>query len=286
MNSALSLFVGITLFATMLALGLSLRVGGLRTWWCRPAVPLRALLGSTVLVPLLGLLLLQTPWSWSLAKPARTAIALMALSPSAPLALRKARMLGGDHQLAALIQVGAALLAIVTVPLLGLLYRHSFEIAGWAVRPLDVAAQVAQVQLLPLLLGLALRHWRPNLAQRIENPLDRLANLLLLLLLLLVLFKTAPLLLAFVMRNGAALPLMLLLILGSLLIGATLCGASPSLRPTTATVTALRNPGLALLLAERYSQGLDGLKLGILVYVLMTVLVSLPLQRLQRGATA
>lgn len=286
MNSAVAMFVGVTLFATMLALGLSLRIDGLRSWWRRPAMPLRALLGSTVLVPLLGLLLLQTPWSWTLTRSARTAIALMALCPSAPLAMRKARKLGGDHQLAAVIQVAAALLAIVSVPLLGLIYRHYFDITGWTVRPLDVAAQVAQVQILPLLLGLGIRHCWPNLAQRIETPLDRLANLLLLVLLVLVLFKTAPLMLAFAMRNGAALPLMLLLALGSLVIGAALSGANRSLRPTTATVTAMRNPGLALLLAERYGQGLDGLKLGILIYVLITVLVSLPLQRLQRGATA
>ncbi|MBU6251460.1 MAG: transporter, partial [Cyanobacteria bacterium REEB417] len=128
------LFITATLFSTMLALGLSLRLEMLRGWLDRPGLPLRVLLGSCVLVPLLGLLLLQTPWSFSIERDERTAIALMALCPSAPLAMRKARKVGGDHQLAALLQVGAALLAILTVPLLGWVFRERFGVVGWEVR--------------------------------------------------------------------------------------------------------------------------------------------------------
>ena len=97
MSTAIGLFITLTLFSTMLALGLTLRVEGLRPWLSRPGLPLRVLLGSCVLVPLLALLLLQTPWSWQIAQPVRFAIALMALCPSAPLALRKARKGGGDQ---------------------------------------------------------------------------------------------------------------------------------------------------------------------------------------------
>ena len=50
MNTTLSLFIGLTLFSTMLALGLSLRLEGLRPWLNRPGLPLRVLLGSCVLL--------------------------------------------------------------------------------------------------------------------------------------------------------------------------------------------------------------------------------------------
>ena len=284
MNTTVSVFIGVTLFTTMLALGLSLRLDALQQWCRRPALPLRVLLGSCVLVPLLGLLLLQTPWSWAVGKPARTAIALMALCPSAPLALRKARQVGGDHQLAALLQVGAALLAIITVPIVGLLFRHTFAVDGWQVRPLDVAAQVAQVQVLPLLLGLGLRTWRPALAERLNPSLNRFANLLLVVLVVLVLIKAGPLLLNFVPSNLLAMGLMVMLSVGSGLIGMALAGRAHDHGLTTAVVTALRNPGLALLFANRHGGGLEGLRLGILLYVLLTVLVSVPL--LQRGRMA
>jgi hypothetical protein len=41
----------------------------------------------------------------------------------------------------------------------------------------------------------------------------------------------------------------------------------------------MRNPGLALLLANTYAAEMPGLKIGILTYVLITVLLSIPLIR-------
>jgi predicted Na+-dependent transporter len=278
MSTAISLFVGLTLFSTMLALGMSLRGEALRQWCNHPALPLRVLLGTCVLVPLVALLLLQTPWSWQIAQPTRFAIALMALCPSAPLAKG-----GGDHQLAALIQVGAALLAILSLPLVGLAFRQTFAVSGWEVHPLDVALQVGRVQVLPLVLGLALRQWQPNLADRLETPLERLATLLLLVLVVLVLLRTGPLLISFLPANWHGVLAMAVLVGLSLLIGNGLAAdqAGPH-GSTTGLVTAMRNPGLALLFANRHGQELPGLKLSILVYVLVTVLVSTPWLRWRR----
>jgi BASS family bile acid:Na+ symporter len=284
MTTAITIFIGLTLFSTMLSLGLSLRAEELRRWADHPALPLRVLLGSCLLVPLLALLLLLSPWNQLLQPPDRFAIGLMALCPSAPLALRKARKAGGDHQLAALIQVGAALAAIVSVPLLAVLFRRSFGVEGWQVHPLDVALQVGKVQVLPLLLGVALRHWRHDLASRIEGPLNRIAGVSLLLLFALVLVLAARPLLSSVPTRLPALLMMAVLAVASLLIGAVMAGpGSPhGTSTTTALVTAMRNPGLALLFANRHGQELIGVKAGILMYVLATVLVSVPLMQRQR----
>jgi BASS family bile acid:Na+ symporter len=279
MNTVFSLFITLTLFSTMLALGLNLRVDALKPWLSRPGLPLRVLLGSCVLVPLLALLLLQTPWSQTIAQPARYAIALMALCPSAPLTLRKARKAGGDHQLAGLLQVGAVLSAIVTIPLLGLAFRQSFAVLGWEIQPLDVALQVARVQVLPLLIGMGLRHWKAPIAERLEGPLDRIANGLLLLLVLLVLLKAGPLLLTYIPRNLPALALMALMAAASLALGGALAGAQSAHRRTTALVVSMRNPGLALLFANLHGANLPGLKLGVLVYVLVTVILTIPVMR-------
>ena len=251
-----------------------------------PALPLRVLLGSCLLVPVVGLLLLHTPWSWSMAKPVRTAIGLMAICPSAPLALRRATGAGGDHQLAALLQEGAALLAIITVPMMALLFRWSFGLDGWEVRPIDVALQVGQVQVLPLLLGLVMRRWRPHLAERLRTPLERLANGLLILLVVALLLKLGPSLWTFLSGNLVALIAMVLMAMASLLIGWALGGARSRHRMTTSLVTAMRNPGLALLFASRYGEALSGLGLAISLYALVTLVVSLPLVRLARQRLA
>jgi predicted Na+-dependent transporter len=277
-----SLLVPPTLFSVMLALGVSLRPESMHHWRSRPSLPLRVLLGSCLLVPLLGLLLLQLPWSAELSRPARHAIALMAVCPSAPLALRKAGVSGGDRQLAALLQVSAALAAILTIPLLALLFRQTFALDGWLIRPLDVALQVGLAQVLPLLLGVLLRRRLPQLAARLERPLDRLANGLLLVLVLVVLLKAGPQLLVTIPTEPGALLAIAVLTGLSLALGRWLGGRDPREGLTTALVTAMRNPGLALLFASAHGQNLPGLKLWILTYVLVTLIVSIPLVRSSR----
>ncbi|MGL6134329.1 MAG: bile acid:sodium symporter family protein, partial [Prochlorococcaceae cyanobacterium] len=166
-----------------------------------------------------------------------------------------------------------------------------FAVQGWdLLLPRQVALQVGQVQLLPLLLGLALSHLLSESRQGLRRLLDRLANGLLVLLVLAVLVNTAPLLLQFSSANLGAIAVMVLLVLASLMLGYGLAGdpqlsdqdARSSQRVTVALVTSMRNPGLALLLATTYAPEMPAVKLGIIVYVLVTVLVSLPVLRWQR----
>ena len=138
------------------------------------------------------------------------------------------------------------------------------------------ALQVGKVQVLPLLLGLLLRGWQPQLADRLLRPLSLLANALLLLISL-VLIKTAPQLWAFLTNNGLAVAIMALLVGASFLIGQLLAGPGSNQGLTASLVTAMRNPGLALMFANRHGQGLPELKPALLIYVLVTLLLSLPL---------
>ncbi|MFM8544768.1 MAG: bile acid:sodium symporter [Vulcanococcus sp.] len=274
MPAAFSALIAATLFAAMLALGLNLRLEALLAWGRRPVLPLRVLLGSCVLVPLAGLLLLQSPWSNVLSPPMRVGMALMAICPSAPLTLRPVRNAGADHQLAALSQVGAACVAIVSVPLMELLFRSRFGVEGWIVQPDTIALQVGRVQVLPLLLGLGLRHWRPRVANRLERPLDAIANGLLLVMLTVLLLKVGPLLLGFLPANGPGLLAIALMVAVAMLLGWVISADQREHRTTAMLLTALRNPGLALLLANRAGEPIHGVNLAILLYALLTALIS------------
>ncbi|MEB3362484.1 MAG: bile acid:sodium symporter [Synechococcaceae cyanobacterium] len=284
LSAAMESLIATSIGTTMLSLGLGLQVSALKDWWERPWLPLRVLVGSCALVPLAGLLLLHAPWSWSIARPVRQAIALMAICPSAPLALRKARGLGGDQQLAALVQMGAALLAIITIPLLGALYRWSFGVGGWDVLPRHVALQVSRIQVLPLLVGLGLRTGWPQLADRVSSPLSKLAHGLLLLMLVVVLAIAAPLLWEFLPGNRLAFLTMLLLAVLALWIGWALAGRTSQQGRTTAVVTAMRNPGLALLFATEHSSDLRTTTAAILMYVLVTLVLLQIVLRPERPA--
>jgi len=158
----MQLLIPATLFTLMFALGLGLRGEAVALLRRRPALFARVLLGTCVLVPLAALLLLRSPLLESLSVPARMAIALMAVSPSAPLTLRKAGRQGGDRELAAVLQLLAAAAAVVTIPLLADLYRAVFDLSGWDIQPLPVARQVLLIQGLPLALGLLVRRRLPH----------------------------------------------------------------------------------------------------------------------------
>jgi predicted Na+-dependent transporter len=75
---------------------------------------------------------------------------------------------------------------------------------------------------------------------------------------------------------------MALMALASQGIGVAMAGEQSSHRITTALVTSMRNPGLALLFASQHGGKLPGLKLGVLVYVLVTVILTIPLMRANR----
>ncbi len=50
-----------------------------------------------------------------------------------------------------------------------------------------------------------------------------------------------------------------------------------------ALVISMRNPGLALVFAATYGAAVPGLKLAVLVYLLVTVLLSIPFVRWQKS---
>jgi predicted Na+-dependent transporter len=275
----MNVLIQATLFVIMFALGLGLpgdRLGRLRH---RPWLLLRVLIGSCLLVPLLGLLLLRLPFSLALPEPARLAIALMAICPSAPLILRKVDKTKGDASLTAQLQVAAALAAIASVPLMAELFTLAFSLEGWDIDPASVARQVGLAQLLPLGLGLLVRRHHPGLAQSWLVPCDRVGNLLLLAVVLLVLLKAGPGLLGFALANGSSMVVMGLLVTLSLLVGWWAAGPSASERLSVTLLTSMRNPGLALLFASTYAPSLPGLKLAILLYVLVTLVVQIPFLR-------
>ena len=264
------------LFLIMFALGLNLRDNHFDLIRNRSALLLRVLLGTCVLVPLVAMIILWLPLSFESSQPARLSIALMAVCPSAPLTLRKAGKVGGNAQMAVYLQMAAAIAAIISIPLMAELFTTVFKGQGWEIRPMQVAMNVGQVQILPLLLGLFLRRWLPAWAERAEPFFNKLANLLLLLVLVVILVKAFPLLIPFASKNLLALALMAVMVIASLLIGYLLAGPDPKERTTVSLVISMRNPGLALLFAQINAPQMLELKLSILTYLVLTIIFSIP----------
>ena len=183
-------------------------------------------------------------------RPTEIALALVAAAAAAPLALGQAVGVGGRVGYVASLQLGVALLGAITTPItLDLLARAlDFEAT---MSPLVVAKQVAGAMLLPTALGVLLRAWAPHLAEQLHAPLRNLAGVVFLAVILLVVSQTYRLLQELDLRSYLAI---FLAIAAALAIGHLsgcwlgLSGAGD--RAALALECAIRNPGLAMLIAS------------------------------------
>jgi len=200
------------------------------------------LFGVVVPVPTLAVLSVKI---FGLHGAVAVGIVLMAISPGAPVALRRAIEAGGHAAFAPALHLAIVLSAVITVPLsvaiLSVVFNKDFSVS-----PLDVARQVFISQLLPLGLGAAYRAFRPESATRIEPCLARIVNVLLIGLLVTLVIVLWPLI-----REGGGVPFAagIGLTCCALLVGAACAGRDAAARPAGAVAAAMRNPGLALLIA-------------------------------------
>ncbi|CAK6701506.1 sodium dependent transporter [Synechococcus sp. CBW1107] len=275
MPPIIGLLVSLTIFTVMFALGLGLRGSTFALSRHQPAVLGRILIGTCLLVPLAGLLLLELPLAAKLSVPVRFAIALMVICPSAPLALRRTSSPERASGLAARIQVSAALVAILSIPLLAGLFTLVRPVSGWDIRPLDIALQVTRVQLIPLAAGLLVKTWRPGWAERWTSTINKVATALLMVMVVVLLAITAGQLIPFLSQNLFGLLVMTAMVAISLGIGYGLAGPDPKERPTVALVTSTRNLGLAAQLAVVYGASIKGLIPAVLSYTLISTIVSI-----------
>ncbi|MGY4829105.1 bile acid:sodium symporter family protein [Sphaerotilaceae bacterium SBD11-9] len=257
-----------TIFTVMFTLGLGIVLREFRGVAHSPGLVARALFAVLVAVPVLAVLVVR---SLDLPRSVQVGIVLMAMSPGAPMALRRSIGAGGHRAFAPALQILVSLLAVVSMPLwvaaLAALYAGDATVA-----PQDVALQVFKAQLLPLGLGMLVRRFAPGWAAWVEPRLGRLAGLLLAALLLLVLVDVMPVLAGASWRVVAAIVLVTLLALGT---GHLLGGSAGPTRTATAICSAARNPGLALLVATQNAASQAGIA-TVLVYLVVSALVIVP----------
>lgn len=272
----LTLIAAATVFAVMFHLGVGIVAGEFRWVLRQPGLIARSLFAVLVAVPTIALALVRV---LELPRGVEVGIILMAISPGAPLALRRSLDAGSHRAFASALQILVATLAVLSMPLsiatLNQLYSGSASL-----EPGDVAKQVFIAQLLPLGLGIGMRRLTPALALRLEPSIRRIATVLLVGLLVLVLFDTAPMLIA--TRTGAAVAIVGLTALAALA-GHALGGPRKETRTAAGICAAARNPGLALLVATLNGSP-PGVVATVFAYLVISAVTLVPYIALQRRA--
>jgi BASS family bile acid:Na+ symporter len=239
-----NLLVTVTLVEMMAAIGLAVRFADLVGVGRSGRLVVRALLANYVGVPAaaVGLLYLFN------AQPMVAAgFLILAVCPGAPYGPPFTAIARGNVAVAVGLMVILAGSSAVLAPIL----LHYLLPLAAGNEPLTVDATrivvtLLATQLVPLCVGVAVRQWRPHLADRLEKPANLVSKVLNLAVVALILAAQFPLLAEIRPRGFAG---MLALLIASWAAGWLLGGPGRESRKAMTLTTSLRNVGVGLVIA-------------------------------------
>jgi len=239
----LILGVMISVFLTVLSLGMRATLNDLVCLFRRPGLLIRALLSMFVIMPVVAILMVK---SFDLDPVIKVALVVLSVSPIPPLFPKKAFKSGGEASFTFGLLAAISLLSIVAIPLVFILFnavfiREAKFSESWIVQTILVKI------LLPLVIGMALRQFVPVLSERYGRIVEKAGGILLLASFLPVLILILPTIWSLI-----ATLTMLAFVFFALVGAATgyfLGGPDPGDRVVLALATATRHPGIAITLA-------------------------------------
>jgi len=275
----IGLFATVTVFAVMFTLGLMLGREQLAAALQRRVVLAAVVFAVVVPVPALAVLVVKV---FGLEGPTAAGIVLMAISPGAPVALRRALDAGGDRAFAPALHLAIVTLAVVTVPVTVAILDWIFAV-DFTVTPWHIGRQVFLAQLLPMALGALVRAARPALAARLEGRLARFGNALLLAVAVMVLADIRPIIGAVGWTPTIA---GVGISMCALALGTAFAWRDADVRPAAAIAAAMRNPGLALVIAtvNRAPPNVTASVIGYALGLGATIVAYLQWRKQRRGA--
>lgn len=239
MAAYLSTLTTITLFSLMFSLGLNITFSEITSLWRDKKLLAKSLIAVDILVPLVGLLLVSLI---DLDNKVKAGILLMLACPGAPMIARKAVKAGSSLSFSLSLQSTVVLLSVITTPITIALFSSIYD-ATASVKPLIVAQLVFTGQLIPIAIGILLNEKKPNIVNKIRDPMTKLSNLLLLLLVIFILIIGLK---ALAETTVISFVVMVIMAIASLAIGHFMGGTKLETRQSLAIACATRNGGLAL----------------------------------------
>ncbi|MDI9238260.1 hypothetical protein QLQ15_04960 [Lysobacter sp. LF1] len=231
---------------------------------------LRSLLSMFLVMPAAALVIQGL---FSLPKPTQIVLVALAISPIPPLLPKKEGKAGGlaDYGLGLMVTVG--LLAIVLVPLavelLARYFDRPFHVSG-----MTVAKPVLVMIAMPLVLGMLVHAWKPEVAARLVKPILVASTVLLAVCALAIIVSVAPTLVALI--GDGTLWAMLLFACVGLVSGHWLGGPVAEQRTVLALSTASRHPAIALAIAKGNFPDERHLAATVVLYLLVVTITVVP----------
>jgi len=268
-----------SILLNVFAIGLKAGVHDATYMFRRPGKLAKALLAMNILMPLFAVAFVL---AFHLKHAVEVALVALAVSPVPPILPRKLRKAGATESDTIGLLVAVGILAIVFVPAAMEILERVFHV------PLrmtfaSVAALIFITIILPLALGIAVHTLAPVAADRLVNPIAKIASIALLLSAVVILFSGAPAIWELT-GNGTLVAIAAFVLVG-LLIGHFVGGPKPENRTGLALATASRHPGTAIALAVANFPEEKLAISAVLLYLLVNILVSIPYHILTKRKT-
>jgi BASS family bile acid:Na+ symporter len=273
------LLVSASLFGLVLSVGLDATVEELLYLLRRPARLARAVLVVSVLTPAAAVLLVSI---FPLHPLTKAGIIMLSISPVPPFVPGRNRQMGSGREYSYGLFIAFAVLAAVIVPLSVTIMGSIFGRDAF-VGPLPVLALVIKTVLLPLVIGLVVRHFATGFARRASHPVMLLSLGVLVLAAVPMLVKLWPVFGELV--GDGTLLVCVLFALAALAFGHLLGDGGPGDRQALAITAATRHPGIAVLVAKTIGADQRAIVAAILCFLVCFV-VSMPYQILQKRRLA
>ena len=268
-----------SILLNVFAIGLKAGMHDATYMFRRPGKLAKALLAMNILMPLFAVAFVL---AFHLKHAVEVALVALAVSPVPPILPRKLRKAGATESDTIGLLVAVGILAIVFVPAAMEILERVFHV------PLrmtfaSVAALIFITIILPLALGIAVHTLAPVAADRLVNPIAKIASIALLLSAVVILFSGAPAIWELT-GNGTLVAIAAFVLVG-LLIGHFVGGPKPENRTGLALATASRHPGIAIALAVANFPEEKLAISAVLLYLLVNILVSIPYHILTKRKT-
>jgi bile acid:Na+ symporter, BASS family len=263
-----ALVTGLLLLVT--ALGLQANRADETALLRQPKRLLRSLIAMLVVMPVAAAAIAS---AFDLDRAVKIALVALSLSPMPPFLPSRNIRAGGRSSYAIGLLVATSLVSIVYVPLAMVVLKRVFDIPV-TLSVTHIIVPVGWTVFIPLLVGLLIKRFAPDVAARVAGPAGRLASLLLLIgLIPLTVISVAR---AMPLAGSGAFLAMLVLCLIGLAAGHLLGEGLPGDRATLALATAARHPGVAMAIARANFPDQTLVFPVVFLYVLLNVIVSLP----------
>lgn len=265
--------INASMFLIVFALGLRATFNDLTYLFRRPSLFVRSILSMNIIMLAIVVLLSLL---FNLHPAIKIALVTLAVSPVPPVLPGKQEKAGGSASYTIGLLVATALVSIVLVPLSISLLGSWFNINMH--EPESAIASVVLISIIiPLVAGVIVRHFAPDLANRIERLISRFATLLLIVAVVPVLFIAWHAIWALV-GNGIVIMLVLFTLIGVAL-GHLLGGPDPDDRTVLALATGTRHPGVAIAIASLNFPNEKAVMAVVLYHLAIGAIVSIPYVR-------